>query len=189
MSLQPSDFGPVLGPLVDVDRRRPLDAGSPSAEMREQLRPVTVERALAHTGIADHEMAQCCLAGVWLLHDFLDESHTISQAISTPSGSFWHGVMHRREGDFSNAKYWFRRVGSHEVEAALGQYAAESAGDDGPAVAAQVAPAGQWDPVAFVDACQTAVGTGAAADYCRRLQQQEWELLFESCYRRATAVG
>ena len=81
-------------------------------------------------------MAACCIAGVWLLHDFLDESHTISQGIDTPSGSFWHAIMHRREGDFSNAKYWFRRVGQHPVFDALGQRAAELAAirGDGTAV-------------------------------------------------------
>ena len=54
------------------------------------------------------DMAQACLAGLWLYHDFLDESHSISQEIATSTGSFWHGIMHRREPDPSNAKYWFR---------------------------------------------------------------------------------
>src|SRR5208282_3154263 len=44
------------------------------------------------------------LAGLWLWHDGLDESHRISQGLSSPAGSFWHAIMHRREGDFSNSK-------------------------------------------------------------------------------------
>ena len=45
-------------------------------------------------------MAACCLCGLWLLHDFLDESHSLSQEITTDTGSYWHGIMHRREPDY-----------------------------------------------------------------------------------------
>lgn len=50
-------------------------------------------------------------AGLWLLAGELDRSHGISQDNDSSLGSYWHGIMHRREGDFGNAKYWFRRVG------------------------------------------------------------------------------
>lgn len=52
-------------------------------------------------------------AGIWLYSDDLHRSHEISQNISTPTGAFWHAIMHRREGDFWNSKYWWRRVGDH----------------------------------------------------------------------------
>jgi hypothetical protein len=67
----------------------------------------------------DPTMAAAVLSGLWLWHDFLDESHTLSQGIQTPSGSFWHAIMHRREGDFSNAKYWYARCAAHPVLASL----------------------------------------------------------------------
>lgn len=57
------------------------------------------------------------LAGLLLIHDFLDPSHEYSQSIegmgADGNGDYWHGIMHRREPDFGNAKYWFRRVGNH----------------------------------------------------------------------------
>lgn len=68
-------------------------------------------KALAGDGHLESEI----IAGLWLLAGELDRSHTISQSIEAPEGSFLHGIMHRREGDFSNAKYWFRRSGVHEV--------------------------------------------------------------------------
>jgi len=54
-------------------------------------------------------------AAVWLLAGELDRSHEVSQGIETPEAAYWHGIMHRREGDFWNAKYWFRKVGKHPV--------------------------------------------------------------------------
>src|SRR4051812_8366636 len=115
MQFDPKTYGPVFEPLLESDRRRPLDAGQPHVDAFAALKKLSVEAAFAHVRSqygtqqpADANMAGCCVAGIWLLHDYLDESHKISQGIDTTSGSFWHAIMHRREGDFSNAKYWFR---------------------------------------------------------------------------------
>jgi hypothetical protein len=169
----PADYGPVLAPLVSGDRNRPLDAGRPDPAMRSALRLASVEAAFAQAPIADRDLAAACIAGVWLAHDFLDESHAISQNIDTPEGAFWHGIMHRREGDFANAKYWFRRVGDHEV---YGEISAAMSADR----------TFTFDPYSFVDLCQRVLrSSGDSVDHCRRVQQLEWELLFDFCYRRA----
>src|SRR5262249_53105752 len=67
---------------------------------------------------------------------------------SDGSRSFWHAIMHRREPDAWNSKYWWRRVGKHPVFAQLGDQAARLGW-----------PA--WDPAAFVDACEKERGTGS----------------------------
>ena len=189
-SFHAPDYGPVLAPLVSGDRCRPLDHGRPDSHMRSALKLATVEAAFAQTPLADRDMAECVISGVWLLHDFLDDSHTISQGVETTTGSFWHAIMHRREGDFSNAKYWFRRVGAHEVLDDLSQAAAELPPDPATlSLSQRVLKGGRLDPFAMVDACEAALrSSGPAADFCRRLQQLEWELLFDFSYRRATAV-
>lgn len=54
-------------------------------------------------------------AGLHLFNESLDPSHTISQDIDIPTGSYWHAIMHRMEGDYSHAKYWFRMAGAHQI--------------------------------------------------------------------------
>ena len=189
-TFDPQVYGPVFASLLDIDRRRPLDAGEANANVRATLERLTVTSAFAGGArpVKDDDMANCCLAGVWLLHDFLDESHTISQGIHTTSGSFWHGIMHRREGDVSNAKYWFRQVGRHPVYEPLAQRAGALAAEHGAASAVDRLTAGNtWEPFAFVDMCQAAVrGGGRDRELCLAMQQEEWEKMFHFCYCAAT---
>src|SRR3972149_251074 len=100
-SFAPRAYGPEFAPLLDVDRRRALDGGVPVRSARAALERISIRTAFDHADrvAVDRDMAACCLAGAWLLYDYLDNSHTISQSIKTHTGSFWHGIMHRREGD------------------------------------------------------------------------------------------
>ena len=175
-AFDPNSYGPVFSPLLDIDRRRPLGTGEPDSDVRPALKKLSVDSAFAHAKVVDNDMAACCISGVWLLHDFLDESHSISQDIDTTSGSFWHAIMHRREGDFWNSKYWFRRVGQHPAfERIMNQ--AKQAAD---------APPRAWDPFGFVDGCEAALSKNQSdRDTCVDLQQIEWESLFDYCYHAA----
>jgi hypothetical protein len=39
-----------------------------------------------------------------------DRAHAIAQDIEDEQGSLVHAYLHRKEGDLSNASYWYRRA-------------------------------------------------------------------------------
>jgi hypothetical protein len=172
----PADYSPAASTLLDNERLPELGPGKPNLELQSILQSLSIDALFAGQKVVDRKLAQCCLSGLWLWHDFLDESHTISQEIETPEGSFWHGIMHRRETDYGNAKYWFRRVGRHPVLALLA--------DD--REARSLMATAPWDPFAFVDLCAAiAQGGHNREQLAREVARREWQLLFDFCYRGA----
>lgn len=128
-----SDAGPALRTLVESILKQPLLATRPALQ-----------------------------AGLWLYVDELDRSHSLSQDLKNSTGSYWHGIMHRREGDFSNSHYWFHRTGKHPAMAQLRGY----------------------DGHGLVNAAEAAY-PGNPEEVVRR-QREEWMNLFTWC---ASAPG
>ena len=182
------NYSPIVHALVDVGRLPALGPGSPNRAVEFPLTSLTVERAFAPQKVKDFSAAQACLAGLWLLHDFIDEAHAICQDLDTAEGSYWHGILHRREPDFSNAKYWFRRVGRHPIFEPLRAAAADLTRAAGAAKeTAFLLEQQSWDPMAFIDLCEKASRGQADEMLSRRIQRREWDLLFEYCCQRAIA--
>src|SRR5215204_2447980 len=100
LKLDPAAYG-ILVPTAGGNAIAP--------DLLESAQP---QDLLAHP-MKSRDDARAMLSGLWLWFDWLDQSHTISQGIDTPTGSYWHAIMHRREGDFGNSKYWYARCRNH----------------------------------------------------------------------------
>jgi len=180
-----ADYPPAIRDLLVTPRLAPLGPGQPNDAAGPHLARLTLQGAFAPESVRDRQMAQACAAGLWLYHDFLDESHSISQDLSSAEGSYWHGLMHRREPDFGNSKYWFRRVGWHPIFAPLAESVAELAQQAEPQPAmAFLKKSAAWDPFAFIELCEQAYPNGEHEHLCRLIQKVEWWLLFDYCYQR-----
>ncbi|MBI3118624.1 MAG: hypothetical protein HYZ00_08055 [Candidatus Hydrogenedentes bacterium] len=114
---------PIAGAVKPLLQHLPLDRAMPELTPKHAA-PFNVLKMVEQI-IQDHPEvggSPPLCAGLWLYVDDLDRSHAISQGIETPTGWFWHAIMHRREGDFSNSHYWYRRVGWHPAMDALPEY-------------------------------------------------------------------
>jgi hypothetical protein len=165
-TLQPPELGPGPRPGIKSE-----------AELKKCL-----DKALGNSSV-QAEQWDLIIALVLLWHDHLDAAHAIAQEISNATGSFVHGIMHRREPDYGNAAYWFRRVGKHPAFAEIASRAGKALDAKGQAELTQkLVPGGEWDPFAFVSACEGAARTSGRAEQkelMRELQAMETSALFD----------
>ncbi|MGH6914445.1 MAG: hypothetical protein ACREH3_12160, partial [Geminicoccales bacterium] len=68
-------FGPVIADLLREQRLSPLDQGRPDPTLGARLQALDAERLFARGAIRRREMADACLAALWLYGDDLDRSH------------------------------------------------------------------------------------------------------------------
>ena len=157
------EIAEILSLCENGHRLMPLTRGEPiSAEARDRIRQAERRRTIM----------PAVASGLYLYFDCWAEAHETAQDIVTAEGSFWHAIVHRREPDPGNAGYWFGRVGNHPIFPALRDAAAALGVNFGP----------RWNPMAFVDFCERAIG-GELEQQAREVQRAEWQLLFDSCAR------
>jgi hypothetical protein len=145
-----------LTPLFEI---LPLEEAMPNLLVRKPADGIVYEAVKA---LAEHAKDPGICAGLWLYADCLEESHAIAQVLETPIGSFWHGILHRREGDFWNSKYWLRRARTVHLTLDAGQ---------------------DYHPDEFVDAVEKAAGKDPAD--LVSVQRAEWMALISHCFEIA----
>ncbi|MBS1715598.1 MAG: hypothetical protein JST30_14815 [Armatimonadetes bacterium] len=146
----PPQVSEVVGPLFSA---MALDKAMGQAVVRHRADQTVLK--LARGIVADPvlDKSPMLAAGVWLYVDELEAAHVLCQSSSSLTGSFWHAIVHRREGDFSNALYWYRQARHHPVMDRIPGY----------------------DPEEIVRLAQENDPSAVA------LQRKEWATLFEWC--------
>jgi hypothetical protein len=132
-------------------------------------------------------------AGLLLIHDFWDASHTAAQEADDLGerefSAYWHGIAHRREPDAGNANYWFRRVGHHPVFVSLAEAARPLLEEHGDPQLTNHLVSGGWNASAMIDLC-TQARTGTSREtLARRLQRLEMWLLLEATFAALAAAS
>lgn len=160
---------------------RPGLGGEPTCSQTRRAIEAMVNDHRSIAATATSQPAETmALAGLWLLAGELDLSHELSQSIETATGSYWHGIMHRREGDSWNSKYWYRRAARHPtLDELAGQIAQgrEQLRLTGPAL--QQLCAGQSVGETLVDLCEAAAaGKASTVADLELICWWEWQLLF-----------
>lgn len=148
------EMAALLAPLFEA---LPLEQAMPALLPKQPAQEAAVrvvQRLVGGEALRNNQAAQSAL---WLYVDELDRSHAISQGLHDSTGSFLHGIMHRREGDFWNSHYWMRQARSHPVWETIPHY----------------------DPDDFIDAVQADAGANARELVAR--QRAEWAALMAWC--------
>ena len=174
MGFDPSDYGPDVQTILALDgsgsRVMPLANG---AAVYAGINALSGK--VAHDLFPNAFSPLGALSGLYLYFCGYDQSHRIAQDLSTPEGSFWHGIMHRQEPDPANAGYWFRRVGEHPLFPTLRDRAEEIG----------FVSKDRWNPHRFIDFCEEARQKPGSKDeqLAMKVQLAEWQLLFDFCAR------
>jgi hypothetical protein len=169
------------------------------------LRGAGPEKLFEGCEVRDPRMAACVVAGLHLWNDDFHASHNLCQGIETDTGSYWHGLCHRREGhrgeglasNLGNAKYWFRRVGDHPTYDAVYRSALTVLDNSGSGFRWATEAAGalranrRWDPFALIDWFGQADAGTLSAQSAATLEEIQWreiDILTDWCVEQALRV-
>jgi hypothetical protein len=140
--------------------------------------PVPDKRLIQRIAVAeDHEIARatgpeasCIRSLLFIAAGGLEQAHRIVQEMSTSDAAYIHGIVHRIDDDFDNARYWFRRAGLQPAAAEMYRRAAANS--------LTVASHPIWDPLLVTDMVETS-RTAGVTEELRAILTIEFEVLLQ----------
>ncbi|MGA3170111.1 MAG: hypothetical protein ABSE62_03780 [Chthoniobacteraceae bacterium] len=148
------------------------------AETIRRIREAKDQDLTGGAVLADATYPQLIRAGLLYAFDAIAESHRIVQGVGNDLASYWHGMLHRRDGDFDNARYWYRRTGRLSLFSEMHARAA--------AVSPLMARQSDWDPYLLVGQCEQArFGADLDQKELVTLQRIEFNAMFDYLWRGA----
>lgn len=191
--LKTDPLSPLTHEIIRSAGYEKLTVSGPTPAKARELLAAIIPAQLLTVPLSSDGHAYAMLAGLWLWHDALDECHEIAQKDNGKRDDaaitlcFWHAVMHRREGDFSNAKYWYARCTNHPVLQTMTPFVNDILHPLPADKSYLRLSQGGWNPNAFVDLAEELQHRSADPRHgvAVALQKLEWRLLFDHCTRVA----
>ncbi|NQZ69083.1 MAG: hypothetical protein HRT89_13550 [Lentisphaeria bacterium] len=163
-----TNFGPIIETLLNREPAPLVPEAAWNKDLNEQIAQLKPQDGV------DHTTWSTAVAGLYLWNDDIHKSHDICQDLPSSTGSYWHAIMHRREPDYPNSKYWFRKVDTHPVYSKVREEVLKlTVNDDTLLNAIQE----EWDSYAFVDSCEQK----ADMEFLQAVQELEIVLLLTDC--------
>jgi hypothetical protein len=170
VEFQPEDYGPDIARILALS-----GGGHRVMPLVKTESGFSVSTAAGEAIKALAPLPGSIASGLYLYCGCWDAAHSAADSVEDPNGYFWHAIVHRQEPDSGNAGYWFRKTGAHPIF---------------PKLAAEAGKIGyraglKWDPLAFVEFCETAGSRRSSTEEQVAMQVQlvEWQLLFDYCAR------
>tara|TARA_B100001123_G_scaffold18940_2_gene21226 strand:+ start:1977 stop:2492 length:516 start_codon:yes stop_codon:yes gene_type:complete len=124
----------------------------------------------------DTEHQALIRSALLLWHDHLEASHEISQCINSKDGSFLHALMHRREPDFPNAKYWLNQTGQYKAYSEIAKRSKILLKE----ASLSKLFTDEWNPYAMVDSVEQTNPNTQTYKTLQKIQQIEMEIFIET---------
>ena len=130
--------------------------------------------------VKNKKYGQLCLAALMFAQDYIWEGHEIVQDYPDLEASWWHAFMHRMEGDYGNAAYWYRRVGTPSEYSDLFKEIRQL---DLESPISQIQESSSWDPFEFNGLINNYKRTNEES--LKKVHSLEFKYLFGLCLKKA----